>query len=72
MQSLNNNENKILFVNFNQDYSCFCIGTEEGYMILNTEKYKRIFHRSNSKKFFNIKIYRNEWRNRQNRDVKKN
>ena len=54
MQSLNNNENKILFVNFNQDYSCFCIGTEEGYMILNTEKYKRIFHRSNSKKFFNI------------------
>ena len=48
MQSLNTeNHNKILFINFNQDYSCICIGTEEGYIIINVEKYKRIFHRSN-------------------------
>ena len=48
MQSLNP-QKKILFINFNQDYSCFCIGTEDGYMIINAENYKRIFHRSKSK-----------------------
>ena len=42
-------EKKILFINFNQDYSYFCIGTEDGYMIINAENYKRIFHRSKSK-----------------------
>ena len=36
----------ILYLNFNQDYSCFYAGTEEGYMIFNVDKYKRIFHRS--------------------------
>ena len=40
-------EEKILFMNFNQDYNCFCIGTEDGYIIFNVDKYKRIFHRSN-------------------------
>ena len=40
---------KILFINFNQDYNCFCAGTEEGYIIYNVEKYKRIFHRSKQK-----------------------
>ena len=45
MQSLINN-NKIIFINFNQDYNCFCVGTEEGYMIFNAHNYKRIFHRS--------------------------
>ena len=48
MESLNP-EKKILFINFNQDYSCFCIGTEDGYMIINAENYKLIFHRSKSK-----------------------
>ena len=49
MQKLNEDENedKILFINFNQDYNCFCIGTDQGYIICNVEKYKRIFHRSN-------------------------
>ena len=41
--------NKILFINFNQDFNCFCVGTEEGYIICNAENYKRIFHRGKSK-----------------------
>ena len=40
-------KNKILYISFNQDYNCFCVGTEDGYLIFNVEKYKRIFHRSN-------------------------
>ena len=38
--------NKILYINYNQDYSCFCVGTEDGYIIYNVEPFKRIFHRS--------------------------
>ena len=34
--------NKILYINYNQDYSCFCVGTEDGYMICFVDKYKRI------------------------------
>ena len=51
MQKLNENEieEKILFINFNQDYNCFCIGTGTGYIIYNVDKYKRIFDRSNFK-----------------------
>ena len=51
MQKLNNDEieEKILFMNFNQDFNCFYIGTETGYIIYNVDKYKRIFHRSNFK-----------------------
>ena len=45
-------KNKILYINFNQDYNCFCVGTEEGYIICNVEKYKRIFHISISKTIF--------------------
>ena len=47
MQSTFQKSNKVLFINYNQDYSCFCVGTEEGYIICNVEKYKRIFDRSN-------------------------
>jgi len=39
-------KNGILYISFNMDYSCFCAGTEDGYIICNVEKYKRIFHRS--------------------------
>ena len=51
IKKLNENkiEKKILFINFNQDYNCFCIGTETGYIIYNVDKYKRIFDRSNFK-----------------------
>ena len=55
MQSLNQAfHEKILYINFNQDYNCFCVGTDEGYLICSVEKYKRIFHRSKSKIFFII------------------
>ena len=37
---------KILFINFNKDFNCFCVGTEDGYIICNAVKYARIFHRS--------------------------
>ena len=37
----------ILFINFNKDFNCFCVGTEDGYIICSADKYKRIFHRSN-------------------------
>ncbi len=47
MESLINN--KILYINFNQDYNSFCVGTETGYIICNAEDYKRIFHRSKVK-----------------------
>jgi WD40 repeat protein len=33
---------KIYFINFNQDKSCFCIGTDEGYELYNTEPLKLI------------------------------
>ena len=51
MQKLNENKNeeKIQFINFNQDYNCFCIVTEISYIIYNVDKYKRIFDRSNFK-----------------------
>ena len=42
-------EEKILFINFNQDYNCFCVGTGTGYIICNYDKYKRIFDRSEFK-----------------------
>ena len=44
--TIKENKNQILFINYNQDHSCFCVGTEDGYIICNAEKYKRIFHRS--------------------------
>ncbi len=33
---------KIYFINFNQNNSCFCIGTDEGYEIYNTDPFKKI------------------------------
>ena len=33
---------KIYFLNFNQDNTCFCIGTDEGYELYNCEPLKRI------------------------------
>ena len=52
MQSLGTE--KILYINFNQDNNCFCVGTENGYMIFNAGQYKRIFHRSKVKTLLNL------------------
>lgn len=41
------NEKKILYVSFNQDSSCFSVGTETGFKIYNTNPYKPNFERSN-------------------------
>lgn len=40
------NEENMLYVNFNQDNSCFAIGTEKGFHIYNSYPYKEIFNRS--------------------------
>ena len=44
-----NNTNHILYLSFNQDYTCISIGTDEGYLIYNVEPLKEIIKRSNFK-----------------------
>jgi len=41
---------EIRCINFNQDSSCFCIGTEKGYYIYNSDPCKLLFSRSKKKK----------------------
>ena len=49
MQSeIKDNSKNILYLNFNHDYSCICIGTEKGYSIYNVSPFKEIYKRSNS------------------------
>ncbi len=38
----------ILYLNFNQDYSCICIGAEFGFVIYNISPLKELCKRSNS------------------------
>ena len=51
MESDNENDKKeanlFLYLSFNQDNSCICIGTEDGYMIYNVSPFKKIYSRSN-------------------------
>lgn len=37
----------ILYISFNQDFSCFSIGTEKGFKIFNTYPFKDNIDRSN-------------------------
>ena len=37
--------NSMLYINFNQDGSCFAVGTQSGFMILNTDPFKNNFNR---------------------------
>ena len=39
-------DEKILYVSFNQDSSCFSVGTEKGFRIYSTFPYKNISNRS--------------------------
>ena len=39
--------NNILYFSFNQDSSCFAIGTEKGFGIFNTYPFLKIVERSN-------------------------
>ena len=37
---------QILYLSFNQDFTCISIGTDEGYLIYNIEPFKLIFEKS--------------------------
>ena len=37
---------QILYISFNQNFSCISIGTDEGYLIYNVEPIKLIFEKS--------------------------
>ena len=39
----NENDNKILYNSFNQDYKCFVIGTKDGCRIYHSEPFKKGF-----------------------------
>ena len=41
------NSTNILYLNFNNDYSCISVGTENGYIIYNTSPFKELYKRSN-------------------------
>jgi hypothetical protein len=47
MQSTNAEKNKILYLNFNQDSTFICIGTEDGFSIFSVNPLEKIFHRCN-------------------------
>ena len=38
---------EVYYLNFNEDYSCICIGTSQGYIIYNTSPLKEICKRGN-------------------------
>ena len=42
-------KNKILFLNFNQDSSCICAGTEDGFIIFYINPFQVVVHRSKIK-----------------------
>lgn len=44
----------ILYIGFNQDFSCFSMGTERGFKILNTYPYKDTFKRGRLRSLIRI------------------
>ena len=44
-QNTTEKANSMLYINFNQDGSCFAVGTQTGFMILNTIPFKNNFNR---------------------------
>ena len=64
---LKKDHRQIHYLNFNQDYSCISIGTNEGYLIYNIEPLKIICEKSNLYKI--IYLYRTWWWYWNNRNV---
>ena len=69
-QQNSKNEEYMLYVNFNQDNSCFAIGTEKGFHIYNTFPYKEIFSRSILHN--PLELHRPRRRNRKSRNASSN
>ena len=46
MLTTDSEKHKILFINFNQDSSCICAGTEEGFIIYFISPFKELVNRS--------------------------
>ena len=49
MESSSQKGIKILYLNFNQDYSSISIGTSNGYIIYNVSPFKEIYRKSKLK-----------------------
>lgn len=47
---MDNCEDQLNYVNFNQDASCLAIGTEKGFKVFHTSPYKDAFERSKYKR----------------------
>lgn len=52
----NENDNKILYNSFNQDYKCFVIGTKDGCRIYHSEPFKKGFKLGKKKRYNYIKL----------------
>ena len=47
MESSKKKSIKVLYLNFNQDFSCISIGTSVGYIIYNVSPLKEIYKKGN-------------------------
>lgn len=61
---MESNDDQMLYVTFNQDSSCFAVGTEKGFRIYNSYPFKDNFERGKIKMI--NKIFRFGGRNRNN------
>ena len=53
---MESNEEEMIYASFNQDASCFAVGTEKGFKIFNTIPFKENIDRSKINKFLRFKL----------------